>query len=398
MTTRTSLRTLPTGIWMLGFVSMFMDISSEMVHSLLPALLTTALGVSVATIGLIEGVAEATASFTKLFSGAISDMLGRRKLLAVLGYALGAFTKPVFPLAHTVGWIATARFVDRVGKGIRGAPRDALVADLVSAQQRGAAFGLRQSLDSLGALIGPALAVVLMIAFANDIRTVLWIAVAPAFVCVVLLVLGVKEPEAAPASAGEKKPRPTLTGTMQLPAAFWFVVGVGAVFTLARFSEAFLVLRAQDVGIAIGQVPIVMVIMNIAYAGGAYPAGALADRLDAKGLLASGLALLIVADGLLAFASGAALLYAGSFAWGLHMALTQGLLSKLVVDAAPKALRGTAFGVFYFVTGGATLLASAFAGGLWDTVGAKATFLCGAAITVVALLGLAAVRVDTDRL
>ncbi|HKY91459.1 MAG TPA: MFS transporter [Nevskiaceae bacterium] len=393
MTARSPVRALPAGIWALGFVSMFMDISSELVHSLLPALLTTVLGVSVATLGMIEGVAEAIAQFTKLFSGAVSDWLGKRKLLAVIGYGLAAVTKPIFPLATSVGWVATARFVDRVGKGIRGAPRDALVADLVTPGTRGAAFGLRQALDSVGAFVGPLLAVVLMAAFSDDIQAVLWIAVVPAMLSVACLVFGVREPD-RPAGAANGKPKATLAGARALPRAFWIVVAVGAVFTLARFSEAFLVLRAQDVGMPIGQVPLVMVVMNVVYAAVAFPAGALADRTGAKGLLAAGLVVLVASDVLLALAQGVWLVYAGAALWGLHMALTQGLLAKLVVDAAPVALRGTAFGVFYFVAGLATLAASGIAGWLWDAIGADATFFAGAAFAAVTLIGLAIVQTE----
>ena len=389
-------RTLPAGIWALGFGSLFMDTSSELIHSLLPVFMVSVLGASMVTVGLIEGVAEATASVMKVFSGALSDYLGRRKFLMVLGYALAAFTKPIFPLAATVGWVFTARFVDRVGKGIRGAPRDALVADITPPQLRGAAFGLRQALDSVGALLGPLLAVVFMMVFANDIRAVMWVAVVPAFVAVALLMIYVREPERERDDPVARAPL-TLADAKRLPLRFWLVVLLGAVFTLARFSEAFLVLRAQDVGLDLGYVPIVMIVMNVFYAGAAYPAGAAADHMSQRTLLLLGLALLIAADLVLAFAASSLLAFVGAALWGLHMAFTQGLLSKLVADTAPAELRGTAFGIFNLVSGGALLLASVIAGALWSFFGAWATFLAGAAFAAVAAIGLLARRTQTAK-
>ncbi len=368
-----------------------MDISSELIHSLLPAFMATVLGASMVTIGLIEGVAEATAAITKVFSGALSDYLGRRKLLVILGYGLAALTKPVFPLATTIGWVFTARFVDRVGKGIRGAPRDALVADIAPPELRGAAFGLRQTLDSIGAFLGPLLAVAFMMWLADDIRTVMWIAVAPAFVAVALLALYVREPAPGLTGAGARAPL-TVGAAGRLPLRYWLVVLLGAVFTLARFSEAFLLLRAQDVGLALGYVPLVLIVMNVFYAGLAYPAGAAADRVSPRALLLAGLALLIAADLALAVAAAPLLAFVGVALWGAHMALTQGLLAKLVADTAPAELRGTAFGLFNLVSGGALLLASVIAGALWSALGAPATFLAGAAFAAAASVGLLAYR------
>jgi MFS family permease len=391
-TTLATWRALPAGIWALGFCSLFMDISSELIHSLLPVFMVTALGATMVTVGLIEGVAEATAAIMKVFSGALSDYLGKRKFLMVLGYALAAFTKPIFPLATSINWVFTARFVDRIGKGIRGAPRDALVADLTLPQMRGAAYGLRQALDSVGALIGPLLAVALMLWFANNIRTVMWVAVVPAFIAVALLLIYVREPERAHADGSAKVPL-TIADAKRLPLHYWLVVLLGAVFTLARFSEAFLVLRAQDVGLELGYVPLVMIVMNVLYAGAAYPAGAAADHISQRTLLLLGLALLIAADLVLAFAASPLIVFAGAALWGLHMALTQGLLSKLVADTAPAELRGTGFGIFNLVSGGALLLASIIAGSLWISLGASATFLAGAVFAAVAAIGLlAAVR------
>jgi MFS family permease len=382
-----TVRALPLGIWALGFGSMFMDISSELVHSLLPVFMVTTLGASMVTIGILEGVAEATAAFTKVFSGALSDYLGKRKFLLVFGYALAAFTKPVFPLATSISWVFGARFVDRVGKGIRGAPRDALVADISPPQLRGAAYGLRQALDSLGALLGPLLAVGCMIWLANDIRAVLWVAVLPAFIAVALLIVFVREPErSAPGRTATLPLHPV--EIRRLPRRYWLVVLLGGVFTLARFSEAFLVLRAQDVGLALGLVPLVMIVMNIFYAGLAYPAGAAADRIRPRTLLLIGLTLLIAADLLLATATAPLAAFVGAALWGLHMAFTQGLFAKLVADRAPADLRGTAFGVFNLVSGAALLLASVIAGALWSVWGATATFAVGGVFAAIAALGL----------
>jgi len=380
-------RALPTGIWALGFGSLFMDISSEMIHSLLPVFMVTVLGASMVTVGVIEGIAEATAAILKVFSGALSDYLGKRKFLMILGYGLAAFTKPIFPLASSIGWVFTARFVDRIGKGIRGAPRDALIADITPAPLRGAAYGLRQALDSAGALLGPLLAVVFMIWLANDIRAVMWIAAVPAFIAVALLMIYVRDPERTHATGDVKSPL-ARANIKRLPLRYWLVVLLGAVFTLARFSDAFLVLRAQDIGLALGYVPVVMVVMNVFYAGAAYPAGAAADRFHPRTLLLIGLALLIAADMMLAAARGALGVFAGVALWGLHMAFTQGLLSKLVADTVPTQLRGTGFGIFNLVSGGALLLASVLAGVLWSAIGPAATFLAGAGFAALSAIGL----------
>ncbi|MEN6425344.1 MAG: MFS transporter, partial [Phycisphaerales bacterium] len=351
--------------------------------------MATVLGSSMAAIGVVEGVAEATAAVTKVFSGAVSDYLGKRKFLMVLGYALAAFTKPVFPLATSIHWVFAARFVDRIGKGIRGAPRDALVADITPPALRGAAYGLRQALDSIGAFIGPLLAVVFMAWFANDIKAVMWVAVVPAFVTVAILVFYVREPEHTGGDASAGAPL-TLAGIKRLPRRYWLVVLLGAVFTLARFSEAFLVLRARDVGLALGYVPLVMIVMNVFYAAFAYPAGLAADRVSRRTLLLVGLAMLIAADMVLAVAASPWSVFAGTALWGLHMAFTQGLLSKLVADTASRELRGTAFGLFNLVSGAALLLASVIAGALWTTWGAPATFLAGGAFAATAAIGLLA--------
>ncbi|GAB3773897.1 MFS transporter [Ramlibacter monticola] len=374
---------LPAGIWALGFVSLLMDVSSEMIHSLLPVFLVTGLGASTLAVGLIEGAAEATAQIVKVFSGVWSDWLGRRKPLAVLGYGLGAASKPLFALASSAGMVLGARLIDRVGKGIRGAPRDALVADLASPEQRGAAFGLRQALDTVGAFLGPLLAVALMLLWANDFRAVFWVAVIPGVLSVAMLWFGVREPDRPPAA---KRVNPIRRESLrQLPGAYWWVVGLGAVFTLARFSEAFLVLRAQQGGLPIAWAPLVLIAMNLVYSIGAYPFGKLADTMSHRVLLAIGLAVLVAADLALAASDRGVLLWTGIALWGLHMALTQGLLATMVADTAPAALRGTAFGVFNLASGFALLVASGLAGWLWERFGAAATFGAGAVLCALAL-------------
>jgi MFS family permease len=361
---------------------MLMDISSEMIHSLLPLFMVGTLGASALVVGLVEGVAESTALVVKVFSGALSDYLGKRKVLAVLGYALGAFSKPFFAVAPSIAWVLAARFTDRIGKGIRGAPRDALVADLAPPDMRGAAFGLRQSLDTVGAFVGPLLAVGLMWLWADDFRAVFWVAVVPGVLCVALLVAGVREPQTQARTVGQNPLR--RDSLQRLGQDYLWVVAVGAVFTLARFSEAFLVLRAQQCGIAVTWVPLVMVAMNLIYAASAYPFGHLSDRMDHRRLLAWGLAVLVTADLVLAQASGVAGVLLGVALWGVHMGMTQGLLASMVAHAAPADLRGTAFGFFNLVCGVAMLLASVCAGWLWDAVGSSATFYAGAGFSVLA--------------
>jgi MFS family permease len=377
---------IPAGIWVLGFVSMLMDISSEMIHSLLPLFMIGPLGASAFMVGLIEGMAEATALIVKVFSGAISDYLGRRKGLAVFGYALGALTKPLFAMAPTIGIVLTARLLDRVGKGVRGAPRDALVADIAPPGLRGAAFGLRQSLDTVGAFLGPLLAFGLMVWWADDFRAVFWVAVVPGLLAVALLLFGVHEPRHH--LDGKRSQPIRRENLVRLGGAYWRVVGVGAVFSLARFSEAFLVLRAQQAGVAIALVPLVMVAMNAVYAASAYPFGKLSDRMSHRTLLAWGLLVLIASDLVLAMNGHWAIVLAGVALWGVHMGMTQGLLAAMVADTAPADLRGTAFGFFNLVSGIAILVASAVAGLLWDQWGAPSTFYAGAVFSALALLGL----------
>src|ERR1700682_6029693 len=387
---------IPRGVWVLGFVSMLMDISSEMIHALLPVYLVTVLGTSMGTAACTEGIAEATASITKIFSGALSACLGKRKLLAAAGYGLAAFTKPVFPLAPTVSWLVAARFVDRIGKGTRGAPRDALISDISPVHLRGASFGLRQSLDTVGAFVGPLLGIGLMWWTADNFKAVFWIAVIPAFLSLALILFAVEEPGRPPGISRAENPL-SLQTTKRLGPLYWRVVMVGVVFTLARFSEAFLILRAQNVGLSVMWVPAVLVGMNLFYALSAYPAGGLSVRLNRKGLLAAGLVLLAAADLALALMPNLGGIAAGVALWGLPLGCNQGLFATFVADASPPELRGTAYGFFNLLTGLAMLAASVIAGALWDIYGPAGTFFAGLIFALVALLGLLSMRGEISR-
>ena len=381
-----TLSRIPKGVWVLGGVSLLMDVSSEMIHSLLPLFMATTLGASVIIIGIIEGVAEATALILKVFSGVISDYVGKRKGLALLGYGLGALSKPLFAIAPTSGVVFSARMIDRVGKGIRGAPRDALVADVTPPEIRGAAYGLRQSLDTIGAFLGPLLAVALMFVWDNDFQSIFWVAAIPAVLSIALLGFGLKEPRTA---VVQKRTNPLRRENLKkLSAAYWWVVAIGSIFTLARFSEAFLVLRAQQMAIPLFAIPLVMVAMNLVYSLTAYPFGKLSDSMSHSKMLQWGLLVLIAADIVLALSSHWSTLLAGVALWGIHMGMTQGLLAAMVAHTAPPELRGTAFGMFNLMSGVALLLASAGAGVLWEVLGAASTFYAGAIICVVTLVGM----------
>ncbi len=377
---------VPRGVWVLGLVSMCMDLSSELIHSLLPLYMAGVLGASVFLIGIIEGFAEALALIVKLFSGVISDIFRKRKPLVLFGYGLAAVSKFAFPLAPTLGWLVGARFADRVGKGIRGAPRDALITDITPAAARGRSFGLRQALDTVGAVGGPLLALGAMAYFAGNFQAAFWIAVVPAMLAVVLIIVGVDEPERR-AESQAKKSSLRFADVHRLPRSFVIVVTIAGVLTLARFSEAFLVLRAQNIGLSNAMAPLVMVVMSLVYAVASYPAGAAADRGQGPNLLSLGLMTLVAADLMLAQADGPGMVLAGAALWGLHMGLTQGLLSALVAASAPADMRGTAFGVFNLVCGVALLLASGLAGWLWDAFGPRFTFYAGATFTLIAWFG-----------
>jgi MFS family permease len=382
-----SRRKIPGSIWALGMVSLFMDVSSELVHSLLPLFMSSVLGVSMTSIGVVEGIAEATALISKIFSGALSDYLGKRKLLTLIGYGGAALTKPLFPLANGLGLVVAARFIDRIGKGIRGAPRDALMGDLAPPEIRGACFGLRQSLDTVGAFVGPLLAIFFMWLFASNIRSALWIAVIPAFISVAILAWGVQEPASNRPKKGARSPI-RIRDIQRVGSAYWQLVAVSAILTLARFSEAFLILKAQSTGLRLALVPAVMVVMNIVYSLSAYPVGILSDRMDRKKLLPIGIVFLIVADVVLGVADNFWMLALGVSLWGLHMGFTQGIFATMVTDTTPPELRGTAYGVYNLVCGIAMLVASVVAGLLWDYFGASATFFSGALFAAFSLVGL----------
>lgn len=387
---RRGLKGIPRGVWALGFVSLLMDTSSELIHSLLPVFLVSVLGASALSVGVIEGVAEATAAIVKVFSGTLSDYLGKRKPLAVAGYGLAALTKPLFPLAGSVGWVFAARFVDRIGKGIRGAPRDALIGDIAPPALRGACYGLRQSLDTVGAFAGPLLGLLFMALLADNIHAVFWIAVAPAVLAVAVLVVAVEEPPATRERAGRVHAPIRVRDVARMGTGYWLLTVVAAVLTMARFSEAFLVLRAQNLGMRLTWIPLVIVLMSIVYALSSYPAGVLSDRVDRKRVLLLGIVFLLAADFVLATARGVSFAMLGVALWGLHMGFSQGLLSTMVADAAPGALRGTAFGVYNLICGVTMLLASVLAGWLWGRFEPEATFAAGGGFAFVAALLLLA--------
>ena len=376
---------LPRSVWALGLVSLFMDMSSEMIHGLLPVFLVGTLGVSAFALGLIEGAAEATASIAKIFSGVLSDRWGKRKPLILLGYGMAALTKPLFPLANSALTVFLARFIDRIGKGVRGAPRDALVADVSAPEQRGAAYGLRQSMDTVGAFAGPLIAIALMVGLAFDIRQVFWIACIPALIAVLVLLVGVQEPDVVPKPLSRGNPFAGFRAR-DYPATFWALVVLVLMFTLMRFSEAFLVLRARDVGLSSNWIPLTLVVMSGTYLLTAYPAGKLSDRVSRHLLLAIGCVVMLAADLLLAFAPSLPWVMAGIALWGVHMGLTEGLIAALTADYAPAQLRGTAFGVVNLARGIMLLVASALAGGLWTLYGAPVTFLTGAGLAVLTAL------------
>ena len=373
---------------MLGFVSLLMDLSSEIYHSLLPAFVTIVLGLPATALGAIDGIAEATANFAKLGFGRLSDRSLKRKRWVVAGYGLAVLAKPLFALAASAPTLMAARFADRIAKGIRAAPRDAMIADETPPEIRGRAFGLRQALDTVGALLAPLAAIALMVWLANDIRAVYWIAVIPAAASFVLAWLALREPERHLAPTGKS---PFFAGFRELNQATKRLLAVGFLFTLARFSEAFLILKGIEIGLSEAWSPLTLALFNLAYVALAYPAGALSDRIRPRQLLMAGMAALIAGNVVLAYSGGFAGLVVGVSLWGAHMALTQGIFSRMIADAAPEHLRATSFGAFWFVSGIGSLLASLAAGLLWDRDGSSATFIAsavvaGAAVAMISLL------------
>lgn len=371
--------TIPRTVWVLGFVSLLMDLSSEIVQALLPFYLVGTLGASAVLVGFVEGFSVLVATTTKLFSGVVTDWTGRRKPMVILGYGLGAVSKLIFPLAASVGWIVGAKAIDRVGKGIRGTPRDALIADVSPPELRGASFGLRKSLDTVGGFLGPLVAIALMFVFSGNVQAVFWIAVVPAFLAVALLVVGIEEPAHAAPLKKDGPPRPA--DIARLNAGVWLTILVACLLTGARFSEAFLLLKAQEAGFSLAWVPLTLVIMHAVYGLTAYPVGRLSDAIGRTGLLGTSLVFLVAAYLVLAHATSIPVFVAGIVLWGLHMGFSQGLLATLIADAAPAALRGTAFGVFNLMTGLVVLAGNVAAGLLWDAYGSYGTFVAGASLS-----------------
>ena len=382
MSTRVSGRPpIPRNVWILGFISLFMDLSSEIYHALLPAFITIALGLPATALGAIDGIAEATANFSKLFSGRFSDRSLKRKPWVMAGYGIAAVSKPLFPLAASAPAVMTARFFDRIGKGIRGAPRDAMLADESPPEIRGRAFGLRQTLDTIGALAAPLVAIGLMALFAGNIRSVFWIAIIPAAISFLLAALALREPEQHLAPL---KRSPFFAGFRDLNKDTKRLLQVGFLFTLARFSESFLILKGIEVGLSGALSPLTLAMFNLAFVVLAYPAGALSDKMSPRAIIMVGIIVLIAGNLIFATTSGFSGLTLGAILWGAHMAMTQGIFSRMIADSAPEHLRATSFGAFWFVTGFATILASLGAGWLWDREGSSAVFLMSAAIAAAA--------------
>lgn len=384
---------LPAQVWALGFVSLLTDVSSELVHALLPLLLVGTLGASMLMLGVIEGLAEGTASIVKLFAGTVSDRFRRRKPLILIGYGLSALTKLVFPLAGSAAAVLGARLVDRIGKGIRGAPRDALIADVTPPAQRGAAYGLRQSLDTIGAVIGPLLALGLM-AWLGVVQHALWFAAIPGLLAVLVLWWFVREPEVQEPAPSK---RFSLRDWRALDARLWWVLGLAVVLGLARFGEGFLVIHGRDLGLGDRFAPLTLVLMSFVFTLLAYPAGLLADRWSRARLLGLSVLLLLAADLVLGFGQTLWGLGIGVALWGAHLGLSQGVLSAMLADAAPKSLRGTAFGLFHLLGGLAAFTASVLAGWVWQSAGPTPMFLIAASLATISLVLIPLVRTSAPQ-
>ncbi len=375
------LKNIHRNVWILGLVSLFTDFGTKAIQSILPLFLVSVLGANVSIIGLIEGIAESTASILKLFSGALSDYWGRRKELAILGYGLSTAIIPLFALANSPLWVLVARFGDRLGKGIRVAPRNALVADVTPIEQRGAAYGLRQTLDTIGAFSGPLVATIILLISGQNFRLVFWVALVSGIISVCLLVKGIRETP----SSKEKRSKLIQWDTFQqLGRNYWVLVLAATLFNLGHFSDAFLLLKAQHIGIANAWIPLSMIVMNFSYMLSAYPLGLLSDRMGRKQLL-------VVAFWLFS------LVYLG-FAWvqqpqqiwglfalyGVYLGMSQGILLALVADVTPSELRGTGFGVINLVIGIILLPANLLAGFVWETANPQIPFLLGSFLAILA--------------
>ncbi len=375
---------LPATVWILGIASLLNDVSTEIIHSVLPLYMVTALGASFIAVGLLEGTAEALASVLKVGAGGLSDLLGKRKALVVSGYALSTLVKGCYALAGDMTMVMIARLGDRVGKGIRVGPRDALVADSTSPEQRGAAYGLRQSLDTVGAVIGPGLSFVLLSLWHMDYKNIFAIAIVPGIIAVLLLLIGVREPEKRESKSDDKKLHKDLL--KRLSPAYWSLVVVSFLFNLGNSSDAFILLKGKEAGLALGMVPLMLVVMNVFYAACAYPAGKLSDKLGRVAMLRVGLLFYALVYLGFAFCNTQWQVWTLMALYGVQLGLTQGTLLALVSDVTDADTRGTAFGMISLVTGLALLPASLIAGFLWQNVGSWATFGAGTVCSVVALI------------
>ncbi len=373
---------IPRTVWVLGFVSLLMDISSEMIHALLPLFMAGTLGASAIWIGLVEGIGEGTALIAKVFSGVVADRFGHKKRLVFAGYFLGVISKPVFALAGSMPVVLAARFFDRIGKGLRGAPRDAIVADVTDESIRGAAYGLRQSLDAAGAFVGPLLATLLLLLWTEDLRSIFWIALIPGAACLALILFGVED-NVTPTVNTKRIAWKDLKSVMT--PAFVQLVILGTLFSLARFSNAFIVLRAAAIGIEHAWIPMAVVLMNITFSLSSYPFGKLADKLNPMKLLALGMVLLALANLLFAYAENYRILAAGIVLFGMHLGATQGIFSTIISEIAPSEVRATAFGIFNFFSGLALLASGLVAGSLWEYMGAQYCFGGGVVFALITL-------------
>ena len=388
------IRSLPRNVWAVSLTSFFMDISSEMVINLLPLFLSNVLGIKTNIIGIIEGVAEATASLLKIFSGWISDRTRGRKWIAVLGYGVSAVSKPFFLIANTWEFVAGVRWADRVGKGIRTSPRDALVADSVNEKQRGIAFGFHRASDTAGAMLGLVIAaVVVLVAQSGDIKlsdntfhTIVLISLVPAFLAVLSLAIGARD---VPVSKQRAAPKFAFRSLGKDFIIFTVIVGI---FTLGNSSDAFLTLRAQERGMNVAGILVMMIVFNLIYALISTPAGSLSDRIGRKRLIVGGWLVYAVIYFGFAAAQEAWQVFAFYVAYGVYYGMAYGASNALIADIVPENLRGTAYGTYNAVLGIITFPASLIAGILWQGVGSwtgfgpSAPFLFGAVLSFLAAI------------
>lgn len=374
----------------LGAVSFLTDVSSEMIYPLLPVFLTVTLGASASMLGLIEGAAETTASLLKLASGWWSDRVKRRKPLIVFGYALASLVRPLVAVAQSASQVLVIRVTDRIGKGIRTSPRDALIADAVDPSIRGRAFGFHRAADHAGAFLGPIVAFALMHWWAVETRTVFWLALIPGALAVVTVVVFVKEPAGRARLAEYETVARSATAENQLPRSFWAYLGVLLLFTIGNSTDAFLLLRANQLGVPVTLVPILWATLHGVKSAASTPGGALSDRVGRVPTLVAGWTIFALVYVGFAFASAAWHAWALFIVYGLFYALTEGAERALVADIVPPGKRGTAFGWFNLSLGLGLLPASVLFGVVWDRAGAPAAFLMGGALAGMASILLVA--------